>query len=323
MKRVSVVVPAYNESESLPELLARLSRVAAGEPGYGFEFLFVDDGSSDDSLETLRGLRASDERVRYLSLSRNFGHQAALSAGLDHATGDAVVFLDADLQHPPEVIPRLLREWEQGAQVVNTVRERDPELSLLKRATSAGFYRIINLLADVHIQPDGADFRLLDRQAAEGLRQVRERSRFIRGLVQWIGYRQVVVQYRPDRRFAGQTKFSLSKMLKLAFNGIFSFTTIPLQLSTALGLTSAVSAFAYGLYALYAKFISRTAIPGWTSLLLVVLIMGGVQLITLGILGSYIARIYDETRGRPIYLVKESFAQRNTATAEQPAEGSP
>jgi glycosyltransferase involved in cell wall biosynthesis len=314
MKRVSVVMPAYNEAACLRELVTRLSQVAAAEAAYRFDFLFIDDGSADETLATLRELRATDERVRYVSLSRNFGHQAALSAGLDHADGDAIVFLDADLQHPPELIAQLLREWEKGAQVVNTVRQADPGLGMVKRASSAGFYWLINLLANIRVQPDGADFRLLDRSAADGLRQVRERSRFIRGLVQWIGYRQTVIDYKPDKRFAGRSRFSPMKMLRLALDGIYSFTNLPLQLATFLGLSSATGAFVYAMYALYLKLVAGTAIQGWTSLLLVVLLMGGVQLVTLGILGAYVARIYEEVRGRPIYLVKES--------ADRPDQGS-
>jgi polyisoprenyl-phosphate glycosyltransferase len=325
MKRVSIVMPAYNEAACLRELATRLQQVAATETAYQFELIFVDDGSSDQTLATLRELRAHDERVRYLSLSRNFGHQAALSAGLDHANGDAIVFLDADLQHPPELIPQLLREWENGAQVVNTVRQPDPGLSVVKRATSAGFYWLINLLANIRIQPDGADFRLLDRHAAAGLRQVRERSRFIRGLVQWIGYRQAVIDYKPDKRFSGRSRFSPMKMLRLALDGIYSFTNLPLQLATFLGLSSAAGAFAYAMYALYLKLVLGTAIQGWTSLLLVVLLMGGVQLVTLGILGAYVARIYEEVRGRPIYLVKESSTDgaAQGSTSEQRTVGGP
>lgn len=323
-KRIAVVMPAFNEAGCLPELHERLARMATAESGYRFEFLFVDDGSSDESLAVLRELGARDPRVRYLSLSRNFGHQAALSAGLDHADGDAVIFLDADLQHPPELIPQLLREWEKGAQVVNTARAPSADLSIFKRATSAGFYRLINLIGSVRIQPDGADFRLLDRQAADGLRAVRERSRFIRGLVQWIGYRQAVVEYKPDRRFAGRSRFSPGKMLRLALDGIYSFTNLPLQLATFLGLSSAVAGFVYAVYALYLKLVVGTAIQGWTSLLLVVLLMGGVQLITLGILGAYVARIYQEVRARPIYLIKESSVRPAQGSAsEQTMVGGP
>jgi dolichol-phosphate mannosyltransferase len=324
MKLVSIVVPAFNEEGSLPELHKRLAAMAATEPGYRFEFLFVDDGSTDGTVPALRELCRTEPRARFLSLSRNFGHQAALSAGLDHAQGDAVVFLDADLQHPPEVIPELLRRWEGGDQIVNTLRGDADELGFFKKATSAGFYRVMNLLADIRVQPNGADFRLLDRTAADGLRRVQERARFLRGLVHWIGFRQSIVTYRPDKRFAGQTKYSVTRMLRLAFDGIFSFSRAPLHLATWMGSLATVAAVAYAIYALYLRLVLGTALPGWTSLLLVVLLMGGVQLFTLGILGSYIARIYDEARRRPIYLVKESYGLGTTPSDSHPDDdGSP
>jgi polyisoprenyl-phosphate glycosyltransferase len=323
MKLVSIVVPAFNEVGSLPHLYARLVALFERETAYRFELVFVDDGSHDGTLEALRELAARDARVQFLSLSRNFGHQAALSAGLDHATGDAIVFLDADLQHPPEVVSELLRRWESGDQVVNTVRADAPNLGFLKRATSAGFYRVINLLADIRVQPNGADFRLLDRRAADGLRSVQERARFIRGLVHWIGYRQSVVAYQPDARVAGATKYSTRKMLRLAFDGIFSFSRAPLHLATWMGLGASVAAVLYAIYALYLRLVLHTAIAGWTSLLLVVLLLGGVQLVTLGILGSYIARIYDEARQRPVYLVKETSPRSLPSEVQPGTAGSP
>jgi len=203
------------------------------------------------------------------------------------------------------------------------VRADAEDLGFLKKATSAGFYRVINLLADIRVQPNGADFRLLDRAAADGLRQVQERARFLRGLVHWIGYRQSIVPYRPDKRFAGVTKYSVTKMLRLAFDGIFSFSRAPLHLATWMGFIATLSAIVYAGYGLYQKLVVRTALPGWTSLLLVMLLLGGVQLVTLGILGSYIARIYDEVRRRPVYLVKESYGLGTTPSDSQAAGGAP
>jgi dolichol-phosphate mannosyltransferase len=313
MKLVSVVIPAFNEAGSLGELHERLARVAAAEARYNFEFLVVDDGSSDATLETLKQLRARDPRLRFLSLSRNFGHQAALSAGLDEARGDAVVFMDGDLQHPPEMVRELLRRWEAGAQVVNTIRADGGGVSLLKRTTSSGFYRLINWLGDTRISASSADFRLLDRRAADALRQIEERARFIRGLVQWIGFRHAQVEFTPDKRFAGRTKYSWKRMMRLASDGIFSFSTVPLKIATWLGLLVSAAALAYGCYALYTRLIAGTAVPGWTSLLVTVLALGGIQLLTLGILGSYIARIFDEARRRPLYLVKESSEEEAAA----------
>jgi polyisoprenyl-phosphate glycosyltransferase len=308
MKKVTVVVPAYNEAAAIPVFYRRLAEVWSHEPEYAFELLFVDDGSSDSTIEVVARLSSDDARVRFLSLSRNFGHQAALSAGLDHADGDAVLFLDADLQHPPELISQMLRLWEGGAHVVDTVRADDDRLPLVKRLTSNGFYRVLNWLSEVPISRGGADFRLLDRIAADGLRQVNERARFIRGLVQWIGFRHETLAYTPEVRFAGESKFSLKKMLRLAFDGIFSFSTAPLQLATWLGFSVCVGAVLYGAYAVYVRFVLKTAIAGWTSLLLVVLTIGGAQLLTLGIMGGYLSRIYEEVRGRPLYLVKASSA---------------
>jgi dolichol-phosphate mannosyltransferase len=316
-KLVSLVIPAFNESGSLVHLHERLSAVFEKETAYRFEMIVVDDGSSDGTLEVLRNLRARDERVHYLSFSRNFGHQAALSAGLDRAHGDAVVFLDADLQHPPELIPTLLRKWEEGFEVVNTQRRDDERLGIFKRATSAGFYRVLNLLSEVRIQAGGADFRLLGKSAADALRSVTERARFIRGLVQWIGFKQTTVDYTADQRFAGASKFSPRRMLRLAFDGVFSFSTLPLQAATWLGLIISAAAFADALWAIYVRVFTNEAVPGWTSILVAVLLLGGAQLITLGILGGYVARIYEETRRRPLYLLKESDAQGKVSVGVQ------
>jgi dolichol-phosphate mannosyltransferase len=312
MKRISFVVPAYNEAASIPHLFARIAQVMGDDGRYAFEVIFVDDGSSDGTLAVLEGLSQRDARAQFVSLSRNFGHQVALSAGLDAAQGDAVVFLDGDLQHPPEIVPQLLRAWESGAHIVNTVRADDPDLSLFKRVTSRGFYFFVNLLADVSIQPNSADFRLLDRSAADALRQVQERSRFIRGLVQWIGFQQETVAYTPEKRFAGKTKFSPRKMWRLALDGIFSFSTTPLQIATWSGVIVSMGAFSYAIYALYEKLVSGKTVQGWTSIVVVTLLLGGIQLITLGILGSYVARIYEEVRRRPLYLVKANSRKEAT-----------
>ncbi len=315
MLQVDIVVPAYNEAASVPALYERLARMAAAETKYAFRFLIVDDGSSDGTESVVRDLADLDPRIKLFVLSRNFGHQAALSAGLDHSDGDALVFLDADLQHPPELVPELLRKWEHGAQVVDTVRLDDKQLSLFKRATSRGFYKLINLLSEVPIEPGAADFRLLDRNAANALRQVKERARFVRGLVQWIGFRHERVEYKPEPRFAGHSKFSVRKMVRLAFDGLYSFSSIPLRVATWLGAIVSFAAFLYAVYAIYAKFFTNDTIPGWTSLLVVVLLIGGAQLVTLGILGGYIGRIYEEVRARPVYLLQQEPHHQNVESA--------
>lgn len=305
MKRISIVVPAYNEEASLPELYRRLDEVMAAEATYTVEFVFVDDGSTDATPLVLQKLAASDARVRYVCLSRNFGHQAALMAGLDHSTGDAVVMMDADLQHPPNLLPELLRRWEVGAEVVQTVRVETTRDTKFKRWTSASFYRLMNWLADTHITPGAADFRLLDRQAVDALRELPECARFFRGLVAWIGYTQATVPYRAPVRFSGSSKYSRRKMLRFAMDGLLSFSTVPLQLATWLGVAVSSATVLYAAYALYAKFVTGRVIPGWTSTLLVMLSLGGVQLVTLGLLGAYVARTYEEVKRRPAYFVRK------------------
>jgi dolichol-phosphate mannosyltransferase len=315
---VSVVVPAWNEAGSLPELYSRLQTVFAAERDVDFELIVVDDGSTDETVAVLKQLRARDPRVRFYSLSRNFGHQAALTAGLDYAKGKAVIFMDADLQHPPEVIPELLKRWRAGDQVVNTVRLTDERLPLLKRLGTGAFYWLINKLSATEIEPNAADFRLLDRRAAEGLKQIGERARFIRGLVSWLGYRRSWVQFKADKRFAGKTKYSFRKMLRLALDGLFSFSTVPLKAVSWLGFFVVVGAVFEATVALYAKLVVGNTMQGWTSLLIVILFLGGTQMITLGVFGSYLANVYEEARRRPLYLVGASSEDEEEVAAPVP-----
>lgn len=303
--RYSVVVPVYNEVENLSELYRRVREVMEGL-GEPWELVLVDDGSSDGSVEQIRQLAHSDSRVRPVIFARNFGHQIAVTAGLDYARGQAIIIMDADLQDPPEVIPRLIERWREGYEVVYAVRaEREGE-TWFKKATAAFFYRLIYRIADVKIPLDTGDFRLLDRKVVDVLRRMRERHRFLRGMAAWVGFRQIGVEYRRAPRFAGETKYPFRKMLRLALNAITGFSYLPLQLATFFGFFSA------GLAILAIPIVAVLRMTGWQAFygqattLIAVLFLGGVQLISLGILGEYIGRIYDEVKGRPLYVVREA-----------------
>jgi glycosyltransferase involved in cell wall biosynthesis len=301
----SIVVPVYNEEEVLPTFYQRLTHVmdGLGEP---FEMIFVNDGSRDTSPVLLRELRAKDERVKYVSLSRNFGHQVAISAGLDHSSGVAVVVLDADLQDPPEVIPRLIQKWWEGFDIVIAVRESRSGESLFKRATAAMFYRLLRYVTATEIPLDAGDFRLMSRRAVEALKSLPERSRFMRGLTSWIGFRQASVRFVREARHAGETKYPLRKMLGFALTGITAFSFVPLQLATYLGFAVSMLSLLYMIYAIGARLFTTHVVLGWTSVIVAVLFIGGIQLISLGILGEYIGRIYEEVKRRPLYLVEEA-----------------
>jgi polyisoprenyl-phosphate glycosyltransferase len=300
----SIIVPVYNEAEVLPAFYQRLAQVMDGI-GESYEIIFVNDGSHDTSQLLLRNLHAKDERVKFVTFSRNFGHQVAITAGLDHSSGKAVVIMDADLQDPPEVIPRLIEKWREGYDVVFAVREKRKGESLFKRLTAALFYRLLRQLTAIEIPLDAGDFRLMSRKAVEALKAIRERNRFMRGLAGWIGFRQASVTFVRDVRYAGETKYPLRKMVRFALNGLTSFSFVPLQLATYLGfLVSAISLF-YIVYAIGLKLFTDRLVLGWASVIVAVLFIGGVQLISLGIIGEYIGQIYDEVKQRPLYLVDE------------------
>jgi polyisoprenyl-phosphate glycosyltransferase len=302
--KVSVVIPAYNEEGNFEQLTGKLVELLSKYPSY--EILFVDDGSEDNTLAILQDLHRRNPRIRYLSLSRNFGHQNALKAGLDHAVGDCVITMDADLQHPPRLIPRFVDKWQAGFDIVTTIRKDDRRVFFLKRLTSGIFYRLMNRLADIHIPKGAADFRLLDRAVVDVLKDTKEYYLFFRGLISWVGFKQCALQYVPEERFAGQTKYSLKRMLGFALTGFTSFSLKPLRLSVLLGLFFAVLAFVYGIYAILLKFFTDQAIPGWASVLVSVLFIGGFQLIVLGIIGEYIGKLFMESKQRPHYIVKET-----------------
>jgi len=303
---VSIVVPVLNESENLAELYRQLNTILA-ELSYKFEILFVDDGSTDSTYRLLEGLRRKDERVKAVSFSRNFGHQAALTAGLQLARGNAVIMMDGDLQHPPALIPSLLKEWEAGFPIVYTVRKETQGESFFKKAASRMFYRLLNSFSDTPVHQAAADFRLLDRKVVASLNTFQERDRLLRGLISWVGFPSKSLVYTAEARAAGKSKYTLRKMVKLAIDGITSFSTAPLHLVTYVGFVVCLISFMYGLYSLYAFFFTGLTVPGWTSLLITVLFLGGVQLISIGIMGEYLIRVYNESKGRPLYIIKDSL----------------
>jgi glycosyltransferase involved in cell wall biosynthesis len=304
LRLLSVVAPIYNEEGLIDEFYAR---VCGALEGIEFELVLVDDGSSDASPEILDRISDADPRVCVVSLSRNFGHQTALTAGLDHARGDAVVMLDADLQDPPELIPRMLDHWRSGIDVVYAVREEREGESRFKLSTAKWFYKLFDKLAQVELQHNSGDFRLLDRQALDALLSMRERNRFLRGMTVWVGYTQAAVPYKRDPRYAGETKYTLSRMIKFSLDAVSSFSHRPLQLATLLGFV--ISTVAFALIPVVAILrILGSYLPGFGSITIAILLLGGIQLIALGIIGEYVGRIYDEVKGRPLYLVR---ARRN------------
>lgn len=313
----SIVIPIYNEEEVLPELYRRLKGAMDGL-GDTYELVFVNDGSRDRSIALLRELAEADPRIRVIDFARNFGHQAAITAGMELASGDAVVVIDADLQDPPEVIARLAAKWREGYEVVYAVREKRQGDSLFKRATAAAFYRLLRRVTSVDIPVDTGDFRLMDRKAIEAFKGLRERHRFIRGLVSWIGFRQTGVSFVRDERFAGVTKYPLKKMLKFAFDGLTSFSFAPLQLATYMGFVTAVTAFLGILWVVWIKLFTHEALAGWASQIVCTLLLGGIQLISLGIIGEYIGRIYDEVKGRPLYITREVLGREAGSTGPGP-----
>ncbi len=303
----SVVAPIYNEAETLPHFYARVAAAmeSLDEP---FELVLVNDGSRDDSIAVMRALHERDPRVRVVDFSRNFGHQVAISAGLDHARGEAVVIIDSDLQDPPEVILELAAKWRQGAEVVYAQRRTRPGETRFKLLTAAAFYRLIRLLTSVDIPRDTGDFRLLDRRVVDTLVAMKEHHRFMRGLSVWVGFRQEAVQYDRQERYAGETKYPLTKMIRFALDAITGFSYAPLQLATTLGFVLAGLSLLGIVVAVILRLLN-VAIQGQTTTLIVVLLLGGIQLIFLGIIGEYLGRIYDEVRGRPLYVVRETLGE--------------
>jgi polyisoprenyl-phosphate glycosyltransferase len=300
----SIIVPVYNERNVLEEFYRRTLAVCTNI-GQDYELIFVNDGSIDDSLATLRKLRAQDSRVKIVSFSRNFGHQRAITSGIDHARGQAVIIMDADLQDPPEVIPQLIEKWREGYSVVYAQRTIRKGEGFFKKVLARLFYRLMRRMAPHDdIPEDTGDFRLIDRRVAQALKNIRESHRFMRGLISWVGFRQAGVAFVRDARYAGETKYPFKKSLLLAIDAITSFSIVPLRLAIYLGFVTVSVTFLLAIFTLVGHFLLKTTIQGWTSVMIVLLFIGGVQLVVIGVLGEYVGRIFEEVKQRPLYIVE-------------------
>lgn len=311
MKSITVLIPAYNEEEVLPHLYERLDTLTQKNTSYNWEFFFVVDGSTDGTLDAIKGFAQNDSRVSYLNLSRNFGKETAMIAGIDHVESDAMVIIDADLQDPPELIPEMINWWEQGYDDVYARRKSRAGETFLKKKSSEWFYKILKHTSRVPIQIDTGDFRLLDRCCVLALREFRESERYTKGLFSWIGYKKKELLYDRDPRFAGRTKWNYLKLTNLAIDGITSFTTAPLRIASVLGIVVSLFAFVYMIYLIIRTMLFGADLAGYPSMMAVILFLGGVQLISLGIIGEYIARIFTETKQRPLYFVEEFHSAKN------------
>lgn len=313
----SVVVPVYNEEDVIKETYRRLKEIMASmnEP---YEILFVNDGSRDKTADMLEEICAMDQRAKFIEFSRNFGHQPAITAGMDFACGDAVVVIDADLQDPPELIPRMIEKWREGYDVVYGRRLKRKGETIFKRTTSKLFYRFLKCMTDFDIPVDTGDFRLIDRRVCDALKQVGERNRYIRGLISWLGFKQIGIEYTREKRFAGKTKYPLKKMVKFAFDAITSFSYKPLKLSSYMGMLLSFFSFVYLIVVICQKLFTARTVPGWASTLAASLFFNGIVLVLLGVIGEYIGRIYDEVKGRPLYVIRrtKNIGQPSVAAEE-------
>jgi glycosyltransferase involved in cell wall biosynthesis len=317
---LSLVIPCYNEQEAIRETVKRLRQFCDEVQDLNVELIFVDDGSRDCTRDILKEFAAQDPRIKVVGFARNFGHQIAVTAGIDASSGDIVVLIDADLQDPPEVIHQMIEKWREGYDVVYGTRTERPGESVFKLATARAFYRLLNKLSDIPIPLDTGDFRLMNRNVVDTLRAMPERDRFVRGMVSWVGFKQTALPYIRAKRFAGESKYPLRKMVRFATDGILSFSTKPLQASVAMGMISAVMAMAGIVYAVTLRLFTNIWVEGWTALMIAVLFIGGVQLISLGILGEYVGRIYNEIKGRPLYVVQEytGFTEKQPTVSRSP-----
>ena len=305
MKKISIIIPAYNEEESLPMLRDRIEKLMNSMENYDFEILFVNDGSKDKTIEIIKKMREEDTRFNYVDFSRNFGKEIAMIAGLDYATGDCVIFMDADLQDPPELIPELVKYWEQGYDDVYAKRRSRKGETWLKKFTSKMYYNVLQKATKIEIQKDTGDFRLLDRRCVNALKKLRESERNTKSMFSWIGYKKKEVLYDRDPRIAGTTKWNYIKLIDLAIDGITSFTTSPLRLSTYIAIPTFLVLFVYFVYVIAKCFVIKQAIQAFQAIILLILFFSGVQILLFGIIGEYLGRIFNETKNRPLYLVNE------------------
>ena len=305
MKKITILVPAYNEEESLNALYERISKIMNEMSNYEFELLFVNDGSRDNTLKIIKELRQKDERICYVDFSRNFGKEIAMIAGLDYATGDCVIIMDADLQDPPELIPRMVELWEQGYDDVYAKRKSRAGETWLKKFTSKMYYKVLQSLTKVEIQKDTGDFRLLDRRCVNALKKMRESGRCSKSMFSWIGYNKKEIMYDRDPRFAGQTKWNYKKLIDLAIDGITSFTTSPLRISTYISIPTFLALVVYFIYVIIKCIRLNVAIQAYQAIILLILFFAGIQIILIGIMGEYLGRIFNESKNRPLYLVNE------------------
>jgi len=299
----SVVVPLYNEEMVVSETYKRLKKVM-DEINEPYEIVFVNDGSRDKTSDIVNEICSKDKNIKFIEFSRNFGHQIAITAGMDYAEGDAIIVIDADLQDPPEVIPEMIKKWKEGYEVVYGKRIKRKGDTFFKKFTAAVFYRLLNKMTDVNIPVDTGDFRLIDRKVCEALKSVNERNRYIRGIISWLGFKQIGVEFVRDERFAGETKYPLKKMIKFAFDAITSFSYKPLKLASYVGMLLSCASFIYLIFIFIQKLFIGVAVPGWASIVAISLFFNGIILLMLGIIGEYIGRIYDEAKGRPLYVVR-------------------
>lgn len=304
-KTINIVIPLYNEGENIRQIHKEIQQIFQQKSveNYQYSIIFVNDGSTDNSLNILKELQNQYAEVKFISFSKNFGHQLAVKAGLDHALGDAVISMDCDLQHPPELIPELIKKWEEGYKVVGTIREYPPQISYKKQKSSKYFYQLINLISDVEIRNGTADFRLLDQSVVEVIRTMDEDEPFLRGIVPWVGFKQIYIPYMAQSRFWGQSKYTLKKMLSLALTGVTSFSVKPLYFAVYVGFLFSALSLLYIPYVLWSV-INGTGVSGWTSLIMTIVFFGGMNLSFLGILGIYIGKIFKQSRKRPNYIIE-------------------
>ena len=317
MKKITILIPAYNEQEVLKPLIERLDKLATNNKSYNFEFLFVNDGSRDETLNIIKDYAKKDSRISYVNLSRNFGKEIAMIAGLDYTTGDAIVIIDADLQDPPELIPEMIKLWKKGYDDVYAKRNSREGESWFKKTSSKLFYRILQKTTNIPIQIDTGDFRLLDRRCVEALKQMRESQRYTKGMFSWIGFNKKEITYDRDPRAAGATKWNYRKLFNFAIDGITSFTTAPLRLSSILGLIVSLIAFIFIIIIIAKTLIFSDPVAGYPSLMAVILFLGGLQLLSLGIIGEYIGRIFIEVKNRPLYFIEEYYHRESDKKTRQ------